>query len=161
METVVDKSKCECCNINFLQNRDYDKHIKTKKHLNKVNNVPMECCEFCEYKTLKKSTLLVHIRKEHKENYNIKKISESNNFMHGCECCNKILLTKYILNKFLKSRKSELNYIKVRGFMYHCEWCKNPFLNFRHYMHHIKIIHPEETKIKYPNFKDELLNNIN
>jgi hypothetical protein len=71
MEIVIDKSKCECCNVNFIKKRDYDIHILTKKHQDRINNAPKEICIYCDYKTDKKITLEKHIKSYHKDKINI------------------------------------------------------------------------------------------
>lgn len=68
METeteVVDKKECKKCNIKFCKSRDFDNHIKTKKHLNNTLNIVSTKCPYCDYETNHTGNLNKHISNMH------------------------------------------------------------------------------------------------
>lgn len=66
----VDKKQCLCCDVKFEKSRDYDKHIKTNKHLKNLLKLDNTKCPFCDYINDDKSNLNRHINTNHK--YNLK-----------------------------------------------------------------------------------------
>ena len=63
---------CECCSFKTERIGNYNRHLKTKRHLNKINNIPINTndapintnnqftCEFCNSSYSKISSLNRH-----------------------------------------------------------------------------------------------------
>lgn len=62
----VNKKKCNCCNLEFRQSRDYDNHIKTQKHIKAMLKIDSHKCPYCEYQPIDKSNMSTHIKNVHK-----------------------------------------------------------------------------------------------
>lgn len=58
---------CDCCNVIFSRKRDYEKHIKTAKHIKKSTGITSCSCPYCNYLTDDKSNLNKHIKTVHRE----------------------------------------------------------------------------------------------
>lgn len=65
---------CQCCDIQFGLKTDYQRHIKTNKHIKKSLSVNDTVCPYCEYKTDDKSNMNKHLNNVHK--YEVKEIKE-------------------------------------------------------------------------------------
>jgi hypothetical protein len=63
----INWKNCECCEINFLKRRDYEKHIKTNKHLKKSTGISINNCPYCLYTSDSSSNIKKHIKSVHRE----------------------------------------------------------------------------------------------
>lgn len=61
------KKHCDVCNVDFNKTRDYDKHIKTNKHIKNTFNIDKSKCPYCEYSTDDLGNMNKHIKAQHKE----------------------------------------------------------------------------------------------
>lgn len=66
VENLSNKKKCECCNVEFRQTRDYDNHIKTQKHIKKMLCIDSFKCPYCDYHPDDKTNMPRHINTVHK-----------------------------------------------------------------------------------------------
>lgn len=107
------KYTCNYCDLHTNIKCNYDKHVLTKKHIQRldlstnnidINNVLYKC-EICLFESNKRSKLDIHMktRKHLKNTGNISNITNPLSFI--CEACNKI-------------------YTKRNSFFYHKTTCK-------------------------------------
>lgn len=76
-EHLINKEKeryCQCCDIQFGLKTDYQRHIKTNKHIKKSLALDESTCPYCKYKTDDKSNMNKHLNNVHK--YMVKEIKE-------------------------------------------------------------------------------------
>jgi uncharacterized C2H2 Zn-finger protein len=77
MNVDLENKKCLCCDMTFKLKTDLNRHIMTKKHINKCLGVDKTKCPFCDYSTKDKSDLNKHMKRKHE--YIIKeKINKAN-----------------------------------------------------------------------------------
>jgi hypothetical protein len=97
------KKHCDICDVDFSRTRDYDKHIKTNKHIKKAFNIDNSKCPYCDYITDDNSNMHKHIKKQHKEKKIIieEKIEEENK---------KNNIPKNIIKSYLLLKEAQLTY---------------------------------------------------
>jgi hypothetical protein len=96
---------CEICDYNTYKNCNYDRHLSSKKHLEKVSkNNNAYTCEFCDYNTYIKS----HYEKHLSSKKHVKKRAQHLSHIYSCEICDYTTSIKYNYNKHLSS-KSHIN----------------------------------------------------
>lgn len=75
---MVKMNICEPCKYETKYKQDYNKHLKTKHHLLKVNGGVWEQkthkCKKCDYETTKKPDMKKHIERMHNDKLNVKYI---------------------------------------------------------------------------------------
>lgn len=122
------KKYCDSCNVSFKATRDYDKHIKTNKHLKKLMNLNNIICPHCVYKSDDKSNMSKHLKKYHS---NIKSITVDTEIPM-------IVIKAYIENMEMKNK---LFYV-IRGLRSRY----NRFMNNNYEKDDFEVV---ETKVKY------------
>jgi hypothetical protein len=97
--------ECKKCNYNTDKRGNYNRHLKTKKHLD-IHRIEYLYCNLCNYKTNKKNNLIRHGKKYHS------KIQKENNIES-----NKINLTNLEVNleKILKEQENIKKLIPQNG----------------------------------------------
>jgi hypothetical protein len=113
------KRHCEICDIDFNRTRDYDKHIKTNKHIKKMFENDKTKCPYCDYKSIDNSNMNKHIKSQHKETkLKINKAIEKEDKIH------KNIIKAYLTLKESKASqviklsafKCRFNRLKGRGY---------------------------------------------
>ena len=64
---------CVECDYKTTKKCNYDRHMKSKRHIMKLNNTELFRCNFCSYFTKRKNNYIRHINTMHntQENINI------------------------------------------------------------------------------------------
>lgn len=151
MESIVDKTKCVCCSVAFVKKRDYDIHVLTKKHQNKINNIPTEKCNYCDYETEKKSTLEKHLKTFHREEYNKEKPDKE--WKKDCEFCNVSFTSKNAFEIHCVSKKHIENELGIDKKQ--CKFCDYNTSKACTLDRHFRIMHPLEYKLSKVVIEDE------
>ena len=90
--------ECELCSYKTERNDNYQRHIESKKHINKTENIMLNKlykCDECDYKTQYKSNLNRH-----------KKLKQTNvDKLHVCEVCNYKTLNNIMFDNHITSDK--------------------------------------------------------
>ena len=73
---------CEGCNIQCSKRSDWNRHIKTTKHVKQHTPVESFDCSNCNYST--------NIKKDWEKHLNTKKHNERDEKTHGCTTCDRI-----------------------------------------------------------------------
>ena len=157
MEAVIDKTKCVCCSVAFVKKRDYDIHILTKKHQNKINNIPTEKCNYCDYETEKKSTLEKHLKTFHKEEYIKEKPNKE--WKKDCEFCNVSFTSKNAYEMHCVSKKHIENELGIDKKQ--CKFCDYNTSKSCTLERHFRIMHPLQYKLSKIVIEDENDKNSN
>lgn len=102
--------ECELCSYKTERNDNYQRHIESKKHINKTENIMLNKlykCDECDYKTQYKSNLNRH-----------KKLKQTNvDKLHVCEVCNYKTLNNIMFDNHITSdnHKSLIEKLKIES----------------------------------------------
>lgn len=101
---MSDAFVCVECDYKTTKKCNYDRHIKSKRHIMKLNNTELFRCNFCNYITKRKNNYIRHINTIHntQENINISAGKGSDNFESS-------------LNKILKEQENIKKMIPISG----------------------------------------------
>ncbi len=91
---------CVECDYKTTKKCNYDRHMKSKRHIMKLNNTELFRCNFCSYFTKRKNNYIRHINTMHntQENINISTGKGSDNFESSL---NKILKEQENIKKMI------------------------------------------------------------
>jgi hypothetical protein len=117
--------KCEHCDIEFPYKCHYDTHLKTQKHLDKVEEKEENGykCEHCNFETPFKSHWEIHI-KSNKHNLAIGKLEEKEYYCEECDYRTKYE-SQWLIHCNTKKHKINIGEIKTfeKPTFYRCECC--------------------------------------
>ena len=108
---------CEVCNKRFVSTIAHDYHMKSKKHLKKLDMKKVEernaeiAKKLAEEKEQKEKEYRELEEKQKKEN-EIKEIMQKNGGTISCSLCNHIFISMPLFFRHMKSKKHNANYIK-------------------------------------------------
>ena len=97
---MCDSFICVKCDYKTTKKCNYERHMKSKKHIGKTNNMELFRCNFCDYATKRKNNYIRHINTIHntQENINISTGNGSDNFESSL---NKILAEQENIKKMI------------------------------------------------------------
>jgi uncharacterized C2H2 Zn-finger protein len=97
---MCDSFICVKCDYKTTKKCNYERHMKSKKHIGKTNNMELFRCNFCDYATKRKNNYIRHINTIHntQENMNISTGNGSDNFESSL---NKILAEQENIKKMI------------------------------------------------------------
>jgi hypothetical protein len=142
-----DQYICEVCDYSTSKYCNYNKHLSSKKHVEKVSeNENQYICEVCHYNTCIKNNYDRHLSsKKH-----IEKVAEINK-TYSCDICDYNTSIKSHYDKHLTSKKHITNQKKklsCKKYTYSCDICQYNTCNKYNYDRHLSSIsHKTQTNI--------------
>jgi len=113
---------CENCDMKFVSEFNLKKHIKSHIEQVKENMLPRDC-NICKKQFMKRSNLLEHFRRVHRE------------VLFSCESCDMKFVSELSLKRHVKSHE---------GNRIHCQFCKKQFMKRSNLFEHFKRVHRED-----------------
>ena len=155
------KKHCDFCDVDFSRTRDYERHIKTNKHLKNELKIDKTKCPYCDYNSNDNSNMHKHIKKQHNDKKILieEKIEKDNNNIPKNIIKSYLLLKEAQLTYALKLSAFKCRYNRLKNRLF--KDTDNVILETRNgynlaYMDYKNIqLKIEELLVDYPNLVNE------